>query len=58
MAFVNEYVSEEDIRKYDLVTLRLQYNPVWKKEGKLPYNYQFTWTIDRERDIFLISVGG
>ena len=56
MAFVNEYASDEDIKKYKL-------NEIWDRyhihakgkyyRGKRPY-----FTIDRERDIFLMTVSG
>lgn len=58
MAFVNEYVSEEDIKKYDLVDIWLQAHPLDRKDGGPPPTYRFNWTIDRDRDIYLICVGG
>lgn len=46
MAFVNEWVSDEDIKKYDLPS-------VWMKvKGSTPF--QYVWTVDRERNAFLI----
>ena len=44
MAFVNEYIPEEDIKKYDI--------PAWN-EKYLRSNFRPAWTIDRERDIYL-----
>jgi len=47
MAFVNEYVSEEDVKKYDLES-------VWKKvTWDTPL--QYVWTVDREQNAFLIA---
>ena len=46
MAFVNEYASPEDAKKYDLDGISLQF-------GKDPA-LRYQWTIDRERNIFLI----
>lgn len=56
MTFVNEYVSEEDIKKYMLDEIWLKYHP---EEKSVPNHYRHEWTVDRERDIFLkwISVG-
>lgn len=46
MAFVNEWVSDEDIKKYDLPS-------VWMKvTWDTPI--QYVWTVDRERNTFLI----
>ncbi|MGQ0597917.1 hypothetical protein [Aquabacterium sp.] len=47
MAFMNEWVSEEDIKKYNLPG-------VWMKvKGRTPL--QYAWTIDRDRSVFLID---
>ena len=46
MAFVNEYISKEDIEKYHLDELEKKYHiPIC------------SWTIDRERNNFLIHEG-
>ncbi len=58
MAFVNEYVSEEDIRKYNMKEIWIDNNPVYKAKKRLPIGYRFRWTIDCERDIFLLDIGG
>lgn len=44
MAFVNEYIPEEDIKKYDIAT--------WDA-NLLKGHYQPDWTRDREHDIYL-----
>ena len=46
MAFVNEYISKEDIEKYHLDEL--------EKKHYIP---TYAWTIDKERDKFLIHEG-
>ncbi len=48
MTFVNEYISEEDIKKYDIENL-----------NKKLYiaNYKSKWTVDHERDIYLRYIG-
>jgi hypothetical protein len=49
MAFVNEYVSAEDVKKYDL-------DGINRRFGKDP-QIRYGWTIDRERDVFLRWIG-
>lgn len=44
MAFVNEYVSEEDIEKYGLEAIDKRY---------FRAHYQTEWTRDKERDMYL-----
>ena len=39
MAFVNEYVPEEDINKYNLLGIWLKHHPEYKQEGKPPSVY-------------------
>jgi hypothetical protein len=51
MAFVNEFVSEEDIQRFDLDEL----SPNWWGEGRPPKWFRHAWTIDRERDLWLIE---
>ncbi len=58
MAFVNEYVSDEDIKKYNLDRVWLDRNAVYKIEGKLPSGFRHKWTVDRESDTYFMVVGG
>jgi hypothetical protein len=51
MAFVNEAVPEEQKSKFDS---KIFFNPFSFNEPIRP----FRWTIDRERDVFLIYLGG
>jgi hypothetical protein len=51
MAFVNEYITEEDKEKYGLDTLWASYHNVLSQ--KLPNKKD--WTIDRERKIWLMQ---
>ena len=58
MGFVNEYVSDEDIKKYDLNGIWDKYHPLWKGDyylGERP-----SWTIDRDQNVFLmpLKIGG
>ncbi len=48
MAFVNEYVSEEEAKKYDLDGINRQF-------GRDP-DIRYSWTIDRERNVFLMWI--
>jgi hypothetical protein len=50
MAFINELISDEDKKKID-----------WTKFKAWPFTPSITpwkWTIDRERDVFFIPLGG
>ena len=51
MAFVNEYIPEADYEKYDLKRICGDHNKVHKG-----HMYSESWTIDRERDAFLIPI--
>ncbi|BBL76415.1 hypothetical protein [Methylomagnum ishizawai] len=55
MAFLNEYVSKEDIKKYALDRKWLDRHPEYKS---LPSEFNAMWTIDRERDIYFQRTGG
>jgi len=46
MAFVNEYVSPQDVKKYDLDGIKQRF-------GKDP-DIRYQWTVDRERNVFLM----
>lgn len=48
MAFVSEYASEIDAKKYDLDGVSLYF-------GKDP-SVRYSWTIDRGRDVFLMWI--
>jgi hypothetical protein len=44
MAYVNEFVPEEDVRKYGLEEINARFRKV---------DVRYSWTIDREKDIYL-----
>lgn len=50
MAFVNEYISDEDVEKYGIAQLR----------DELHFDYarrcDWEWTRDRERDAYLVQI--
>ena len=50
MAFVNEYVSDNNIKKYNLESLRI------KCKGWIPPRFRFDWTFDSERDSYFIPM--
>jgi len=54
MTFVNEYVSPEDIKKCKLDEQFLRSHPEYKS---LPENFKPSWTIDKERNIYLMGAG-
>ena len=53
MAFVNEYISNENIEKYHLKDLIVKY----KRYTYSPDIDNINWTIDKEEDIWLILFG-
>lgn len=50
MAFVNEYVSDENILKYDLAAVRKKFF------CDIPPRFKYVWTFDRERDCYFIPL--
>ena len=50
MAFVNEYISDEDVEKYGIAQLREELHFFHATRE------QWDWTRDRERDAYLIKV--
>lgn len=55
MTFVNEYASDTDIGKYDLKGVWDKYHP--SKKGRYYLGHRPTWTIDKERNAFLMVLG-
>ena len=53
MAIINEYVSQEDIKKYNLEKLVKKYDFYTYS----PSLDSIDWTVDKERGIWLISCG-
>jgi hypothetical protein len=54
MAFINEYISEEDIIKYEV-------KEAWEKispgsTGPDSFLSKYTWTIDKDRDVYFIPM--
>ena len=56
MAFVNEYATDEDIEKYNLYGIWDKYHPL--RKGKYYSGKRPAITINREKNIFLLKVGG
>ena len=56
MNFVNEYASDEDAKNYKLNDIWDRYNPIYK--GEYFFGNQPRWTVDREKNIFLMLLGG
>ena len=52
MAFVNEFVSDEDVKKYDLEGLYKK----WRKETPPNFLTEWRWTVDREKDSYFIRM--
>lgn len=55
MGFVNEYVPEADIEKYDLHGIWDKYYPF--RKGRYFGDNNPSWTVDREVNVFLMSIG-
>lgn len=49
MAFINEYISEEDIKKYDV-------KYAWEKISGPGEPSKYTWTVDKEKNIYFIPM--
>ena len=58
MAFINEYISKEDIEKYDIFGIRNKFltgsYQITKEREK---HFNLTWTIDKEREIWFSYAG-
>lgn len=52
MTFINEFVSDEDIKKYKLQDIWDRYHPFSKEDVNSSFRY--AWTIDREKNVFFI----
>lgn len=50
MAFVNEYVSDADVKKFALEALHKEW---W---GEIPPGFRYTWTFDPEGDSYYIPL--
>jgi hypothetical protein len=48
-------VSDEDIRQYELNEIWDQYHPL--RKGRYYFGSRPSWTIDRDRNIFLLPIG-
>ncbi|HSH72868.1 MAG TPA: hypothetical protein VK974_07410 [Methylophilaceae bacterium] len=54
MAFINEYIPQEDIKKHKFDEQFLADHPEYKT---LPSLFAPHWTVDRGRNIYLMSIG-
>lgn len=54
MAFVNEYVSEEDIKKYGIREIWKLFHPRNKNLDVLMTSY--SWTVDKDNQVFFFPV--
>ena len=53
LAFVNEIVSEEDIKRFGLDELMAKFNQ-WSWQQGRPEGFRHHWTVDHDREIFLL----
>ena len=53
MAFINEYISDEDVEKYQINELMNSYR---NKNNWFPKKYyKHLWTIDKERELVYVG---
>lgn len=57
MAFMNEYISDEDIKNYEIEKVWLRHNAQYIGKSR-PTAFRFQWTIDRDRNIYFMVVAG
>ena len=56
MAFINEYISDEDMKKYNLIELMNYYYKLDRSFHPFnPKTRKLRWTIDKERNIWLLN---
>jgi hypothetical protein len=55
MTFVNEFVSVDEIARFNLDALMREFDPLGWKQG-IPPGFRHCWTIDRANNCFLIMV--
>lgn len=56
MAFVNEYISEENIKKYNIREILKKFHPLFDDNDLDAVFGKYSWTIDKDEYIFLILV--
>lgn len=55
MAFVNEMVSEEDIKEHGLDSLKRSYYPFEWRNGR-PSSFAPAWVVDRDRSMYAMPI--
>jgi hypothetical protein len=55
MAFVNEFVSADEILEFELDSVMREFDPQGWSQG-IPVGFRHTWTIDRDAKCYLIMV--
>ena len=54
MAFINKIIDEEDIKKYQLMKIWEKHKEEERKTIKMVAKTFYQWTIDKEKEVFLI----
>ncbi|MES2822539.1 MAG: hypothetical protein V4732_02985 [Pseudomonadota bacterium] len=54
MSFINEYISEEDVKNYGVKEAWRRISPGVAGSDYFPS--EFTWTVDKEKDIYFIPM--
>ena len=55
MGFVNEFISEDDVKVHELDELMKKHNE-WSWRNGRPSLYTHSWTIDRERSVSVMPI--
>jgi hypothetical protein len=56
MAFVNEYISDEDMEKYKIIDMYKSSTLNWNHVDEGLMKGHYAWTINKERNIYLIPM--
>jgi hypothetical protein len=56
MAFVNEYISKEDMEKYKIRSVWAKFDRIKSDEERDLLMGKYSWTVDKDRDVFFIPV--
>lgn len=55
MSFINEIVSEEDVKAHGLDDIMRVWDARTWRQGR-PFGFVYQWTIDRGRNVFLLPI--
>ena len=50
---MNEYISEEDMKRYEMEEKYYSFKPGRRRSGGPSSAYRFNWTIDRDKEVYI-----